>query len=132
MDRRAFYTGCLHDIGHYFWLNSRKSVLYADEIMREVPDFIRIWADKWDGGLLQNGKRPDVYDGKVFAVPAKGPWTALVWWDNSIDKRGASNSGFYVFGFEWEERTAALAFAQEKWPSVAQRQRQPLVLQEAP
>lgn len=129
MEKRAFYTGCLGVYGHYFWLTPHKSVLYSSEIMRAVPDFIECWAKMWDGGLLKNGKRPDVYDGKVFAVPAKGPWTALVWWDNSIDTRGASNSSFYVSGFEWEERDAALTFAMEKWPEVVKRQRQPLSLQ---
>jgi hypothetical protein len=129
METCAFYAGTLGDIGHYFWLTPRKSVLYRGEIMSAIPDFIQSWADMWDSGLLKNGKRPDVYDGKVFAIPAKGPWIAFVWWDNSIDKRGGSNSAFYVSGFEWEDRDAALTFAMEKWPEVVKRQRQPLVLQ---
>jgi hypothetical protein len=125
--RRAFYSGCLDVVGHYFWLTRRQSLLYPGEIMRAVPDFIPSWAEIWDGGLLKNGKRPDVYDGNVYAVPAKG-WLAFAWWDNSIDRRGASNSGFYVAGFEWKQREAALAFAMMQWPEVVARQRQPLAL----
>lgn len=129
MIRRAYYTGTLGTHGHYFWVSPHKSHLYAREIMADIPDFIECWAKMWDGGLLKNGKRPGKYDGKVFAVPAKGPWTAFVWWDNSIDERGGSNSAFYVSGFEWQDRDAALAFAMEKWPEVVKRQRQPLSLQ---
>lgn len=127
--KRAYYSGTLGRHGHYFWVSPHKSHLYASEIMAENPDFISSWAKIWDGGLLGNGKRVDRYDGKVFAVPAKGPWIAFVWWDNSIDERPGSNSGFYVFGYEWEEREAALAFAMEQWPEVVKRQKQPLVLQ---
>lgn len=129
MEQRAFYTGTMGQPGHYFWITPRKSHLYTREIMADVPDFIECWAKMWDGGLLKNGKRPDRYDGKVFAVPAKGPWTAFVWWDKSDDARNGSNSAFYVSGFEWADRAAALAFAMEKWPQVITRQRHPLSLQ---
>lgn len=129
MVRRAFYSGCLGRLGHYFWLDSQHCCLHESEIMLAIPDFISVWARQWDGGLLKNSRRPDRYDGKVYAVPAKGPWLALVWWDNSVDGRGGSNSGFYVSGFEWEKRQAALEFAMERWPGVVKRQRQPLVLQ---
>lgn len=129
---RSYYTGTLGGHGHYFWQNAHASHLYAREIMHTVPDFIECWAKMWDGGLLKNGRRPDRYDGKVFAVPAKGPWIAFVWWDNSIDERPGSNSGFYVFGFDWEDRDKALAFAMGQWPEVVARQRQPLQLENAP
>ena len=129
MEKRAYYTGTLRQAGHYFWLDHHKSVLYASQIMEAIPDFIDIWATRWDGELLKNGKRPDRYDGKVWAIPAKGPWIAFVWWDNSIDKRNGSNSAFYVSGFEWEDRDAALEFAIGKWPEVVSRQHQPLILQ---
>lgn len=130
MKKRAFYTGTLGDHGHYFWINPYKNALYDEDIFKQIPDFIPSWAKLWDGGLLKNGKRLDRYDGKVWAIPAKGPWIAFVWWDNSIDKRPGSNSGFYVSGFEWNDRQAALDFAMKEWPAVIERQRQPLILQE--
>lgn len=129
MSARAFYTGCLRKSGHYFWINRHTSELYGTKIFHHIPDFISSWEKLWDGGLLKNGKHPDVYDGKVFAVPAKGPWIAFVWWDNSVDERSGSNSGFYVSGFEWSDRGTALAFAMQRWPEVVERQRHPLVLQ---
>lgn len=90
-----------------------------------------------DGGLLNNGKRSDVYDGKVFWTCGGRDlktdlWFAFYWWDRSIDRRGASNSGFYVHGFPWPEAEAAFAFACSQWPQVITRQRQPLVLQGSP
>ncbi|ODM71693.1 hypothetical protein [Bradyrhizobium elkanii] len=94
-----------------------------------------------DGGLLKNGRHPDVPDGRVW-------WTcggredlvyAFFWWDRSVDRRGACNSGFYVRGFQPERLApetakvnAGLAFdyACEIFPSVVSRQRYPLVLQQ--
>ena len=126
MEKRAFYTGCLGGKGHYFWLNNWQHEYDTEDIMKAVPDFIRCWAEIWDGGLLKNSKTLDVYTGRVFAVPAKGPWTALIWWDRSVDTRPGSNSGFYVSGFEWSQKHEALVFAQLKWPQVWQRQQHPL------
>lgn len=56
-------------------------------------------------------------------------WLAFFWWDRSIDKRGASNSGFYVRGFEHTDRQAALDYAGTVFPDVVSRQKHPLVLQ---
>ncbi len=149
--KRAFYTGCLNRHGHYFWQDSRSNgMLYGSEILRTFPDFPDAWVTRWDGELLKNGRHTDVYDGKVWSTFAKvtprvpvayvdpppmtmiTPWHAFIWWDNSIDKRPGSNSGFYVSGFEWPERDAAFEFAKEQWPDVVARQHFPLILQEAP
>lgn len=59
-------------------------------------------------------------------------WHAFIWWDRSDDQRGASNSGFYVRGFPYEEREPAFDFACAAWPKVVARQRHPLVLQPWP
>lgn len=128
MEKRAFYSGTLRETGHYFWLSEHKCVLYDCDILEAIPNFIPAWAKIWDGGLLQNSQTPDIYNGTVIAVPAKGPWIAFAWWDRSIDSRGASNSGFYVSGFEWADRAEAFKFAMEKWPDVVERQKHPLVL----
>jgi hypothetical protein len=83
-----------------------------------------------DGGLLKNGKRPDVYDGKVYwTVGGLSLWYAFFWWDRSGDTRRASNSGFYVRGFGWPETTAAFEYACSQFPRIVARQHHPLVLQ---
>jgi hypothetical protein len=94
-----------------------------------------------DGGLLKNGKRPDIDDGKVFWTCGGRCefWYAFFWWDNSGDRRPGSNSGFYVRGFapplltpETARANASLAFryACETYPWVIERQHHPLVLQQ--
>ena len=124
LGKRALYFGCWDRVGHFLHDENGRSV-WAD---REpgLPWTLALM----DAGLLNNGRRPDVYDGKVF-------WTcgglalryAYFWWDNSVDNRGASNSGFYVRGFGWPEAQAAFAYACEKFPHVIARQKTPLVLQ---
>ena len=83
-----------------------------------------------DGGLLKNGGHADVYDGRVFWTCGGNPlWIAFFWWDNSGDKRGASNSGFYVQGFEPADRQAAFDYASSIFPQVITRQKHQLALQ---
>ncbi len=84
-----------------------------------------------DAGLLKNGKRPDVCDGKVFwTCGGTTLWYAFFWWDRSVDRRGACNSGFYVRGFGWPEAQAAFDYACAEFPNVVARQRHPLILQD--
>ena len=84
-----------------------------------------------DTGLLKNGKRPDMIDGKVFWTcgGAKAFWYAFYWWDRSIDSRHGSNSGFYVLGFGWPETSAAFAYACSQFPHIVARQKAALELQ---
>lgn len=84
-----------------------------------------------DTGLLLNGNRRDVCDGKVFwtAGGRNTFWYAFYWWDRSGDSRAGSNSGLYVEGFGWPEADAAFEFACSQYPEVMARQRVPLTLQ---
>lgn len=132
----ALYFGCLDEVGHYLF----------------SPPNTKIWdpppACPWtlslmDSGLLNNRKVPDVPDGRVHWMCGGRTvfWFAFVWWDRSVDSRGACNSGFYVRGFTppvitrasvEEASKPAFTFACEQWPEVVSRQRYPLVLQELP
>jgi hypothetical protein len=121
----ALYFGCRgSDLGHYF--QSATETLWEPSRVHGFP-----WTlSHMDGGLLKNGKHSDIYDGKVFWTCGGRPlWLAFFWWDNSVDHRGASNSGFYVRGFDVASRQAALDYAGTIFPKVVARQRQPLVLQ---
>lgn len=124
MTARAVYFGCLGEVGHY---------LHHDDGTRTLNNSEFPW---WslgliDGGLLRNGKIADEQTGHVKWVcgGVPDPWHAFAWWDRSVDKRGASNSGFYVCGFGIHDRDAAFAFACSKWPEVIARQPSPLVLE---
>lgn len=124
-EKLALYFGCRDELGHY--LQTRQKTIWRTEEVPGLP-----WTlGAMDGGLLANGKRPDVCDGKVFWTCGGRAelWFAFFWWDRSIDKRGASNSGFYVRGFDFADREAAFAYAGTIFPKVILRQEVPLTLQ---
>ena len=135
----ALYFGCRDGLGHF--LHGMTGPRTSLDPTADVPGF------PWDiglldGGLLNNRKVPDRPDGRVQVICGGRPdfWFAFVWWDRSVDKRGASNSGFYV---RWpmpevtseaveEAAPEAFAFACSVWPRVVARQLHPLALQGLP
>jgi len=123
----ALYFGCWNQTGHYLHRPGGMTMRRAERPGLGLP-----WDDAlMDCGLLRNGKRPDAYDGRVFWTCGGLPafWFAFFWWDRSVDRRGASNSGFYVRGFGLAEIQEAFDYACGQFPHVVARQRQPLVLQ---
>jgi hypothetical protein len=124
--KRALYFGYAPGGGHFLQCPNKPLSLAPE---RDVPGF------PWnigllDCGLLKNGRHDDVYDGRVFWTCGGDPlWLAFVWWDRSGDKRGASNSGFYVQGFQLTDRQAAFDYASSIFPQVIARQTHPLVLE---
>ena len=123
----ALYFGCLEKTGHYL---HGPSGLCSIDAKRDVPG-IPWGIDIMDGKLLKNGKHEDDDTGRVFWTCAGKSelWFAFFWWDNSVDQRTGSNSGFYVRGFEFCDLKDAFQFACESWPSVVSRQRNKLELQ---
>lgn len=129
----ALYFGCWDCAGHYLHDADGRAIW-------DRPSWCHWGLGLMDGGLLKNGQHADIVDGRVW-------WTcggrndliyAFVWWDRSVDRRGACNSGFYVRGFAPEVLTPetananakpAFAYACEQYPDVVARQRHPLVLQ---
>lgn len=124
--KRALYFG--YGSGGHFLRGAGFGRTLAPET--DVPGFP--WSGALlDTGLLKNRDVPDCPDGRVHWVCGGTPlWLAFFWWDRSGDRRGASNSGFYVQGFHHAERQAALDFACSEWPDVVARQPHPLVLVE--
>lgn len=127
MTREAFYFGYVSQSGGHFLRRPDMRVIYEPA---DVPTFP--WSiGLLDTGLLKNGKRPDVIDGKVFWTLGGRPlWFAFFWWDRSGDQRGNSNSGFYVRGFEIGQEAEAFAYACQTFPKIVARQRVPLALVE--
>jgi hypothetical protein len=133
LEKTALYFGCWDRSGHY--LHDQ-----AGRTMWDCPAWCCWDLGLMDGGLLKNGRHPDIPDGRVW-------WTcggrddlayAFFWWDRSVDGRGACNSGFYVRGFQpqpitpdtaRENAKLAFSYACELYPQVVNRQRFPLVLQ---
>lgn len=130
MEKLALYFGCADQSGHFLHgLPRRGSTLNPGE-ETDMPWTI----GHLDTGLLANGKVPDEVTGRVYWTcgGVKSYWYAFFWWDRSGDKRGASNSGFYVRGFERNQVEAAFAFACSKWPKIVERQKKPLYLDNVP
>lgn len=127
LGKLALYFGCWDRPGHYLHRPGGYTLRGDERALLRLP-----WPDgMMDCTLLKNGKRPDVYDGKVFWTCGGDPsfWYAFYWWDRSVDSRGASNSGFYVRGFGWPEAQAAFDYACAQFPRVVSRQRHALILQ---
>lgn len=123
----SFYFGCWERSGHYL------HDVYGQHVWGDKRPIDLPWDDGlMDGGLLNNRKVPDIPDGRVHWTCGgdKAFWYAFVWWDRSIDGRGACNSGFYVRGFGWPEVQAAFNYACTQFPFVVKRQQYDLVLQE--
>lgn len=128
--RLALYFGYSRAPGGH-WLRGLPGP-HSDSLdpQRDIPGFP--WGPGlMDGGLLVNGKVQDLPDGRVWWTcgGVRVLWHAFCWWDRSGDSRPASNSGFYVRGFEIDDREAAFAYACAAWDAVVARQAHPLVLQ---
>ncbi len=124
MEKRAFYFGCIDHAGHYLHKVDGPRTLY------DMPPGMPWNLGHMDTGLLKNGNVPDHADGKVYWTCGgrDALWFAFFWWDNSVDRRGGSNSGFYVSGFASGQAQDAFNYACEAWPAVVKRQQHQLAL----
>jgi hypothetical protein len=99
---RAYYFGCrqLHVLGHYLFTPEMHSAWF------ELTDVLP-WHYKIDSGLCPGTKGPNGYtmpyltDPQVegaAALHVKDGWTAVAFWDRSVDTRSGSNSAFILEG----------------------------------
>lgn len=134
-NRIALYFGCIGRPGHGLHGADGRSV-YDRNRPADLP-----WtAGHMDAGLLVNGRREDIADGRVWWTcgGVAAMWFAFFWWDRSGDSRPNSNSGFYVRGFEPVVVTPssvrfaapdAFKYACGAFPQIVARQKFPLALQ---
>ena len=112
---RVYYFGCIEHAGHYMWLPGPSSE-YRGDFLRTNP-----WGYEIDGGLCPAGKE---VEGQAL-LHHKDGWTALSFWDRSVDHRGKCNSSFLAEGkHSFDEM---LAIAREHFPSVIARFKFPIV-----
>lgn len=116
----VFYFGCLGEKGHFFHAPRRTR---SDAYNLSQAAGAALGRSGLDGALCWNSPRSDCdrYDrrdeteGLAFRT-CHGGWTAVAFWDRSVDPRGACNSAFLVRG--------DLTFAQvirasrHAWPQV--------------
>ena len=116
-DVECWYFGCTTGPGHFFnGPGTITRVRAMEEMLTELFGY-------FDGKLLWNSPRNerdryggrDETEGRAF-ITHRGGWTALAFWDRSVDRRGACNSAFFVQG--------TLTFAQivrvarHRWPKI--------------
>ena len=104
------YYGCWDDVGHYLHRVSGMTIS-LQRVEKELP-----WGYHVDGGLApQNSGQ---IQGQA-SLHHKDGWTALSFWDRTVDKRPGSSSTFLAKGtYDFE---AMKKIAQENFPSIWQR-----------
>ncbi len=129
---RVFYYGCWGGVGHYLW-TPRGQFADEDRALPWAPHEIdpRLAGDPnlmnprmravgifvWDGNLEHQP------EGMVRVHHREG-WTAVGWWDRSLDRRFGSNAAFFVEATVDAEE--ALRAAREAFPAIFARIRYPL------
>lgn len=103
----VYYFGCFRREGHYLFPSGSRS--FVD--WKECP-----WGYSIDGGLLKDVSQN--HQG-LYVVDHKDGWTAVAFWDRSVDDRYGSNSAFLVH----EDTTAEIILeeARKQWPEVFDR-----------
>lgn len=111
---KTYYFGCIDQPGHYMF-SSPKS--YSLEDRRRTADFAYTnpWGTKIDGGLCSVGQQ---FEGWAN-LHHKDGWTALSFWDRSVDDRPGCNSNFLAEGdFSFDDM---LSLARIHFPEVVNR-----------
>ena len=114
----CFYFGCLESKGHFFHAPWRtRSDAYALEQAAMAAMGGLDTALCWNSPRSDRDRyeRRDEAEGLAFRT-CRGGWTAVAFWDRSVDRRGACNSAFLVKG----EVTFAqvIRAAKHAWPQV--------------
>lgn len=113
--KRTFYFGCWGRVGHSLHTPDGKSLSYS----HRLPPDQTPWDDVLDGGLPPRpGRHMEAPNGHA-ALHHKDGWTALAFWDNSVDTRGGSHSTFLFEGIY--DFDAALALARQQFPTIFAR-----------
>lgn len=116
---RVFYFGCIERSGHFFWSPGPRSDGHAENI---IP-----W-ERVDGilcpGATGDPDRPTWQMNRPqtqgeAALHHKDGWTALAFWDRSVDERGGCNSALFAEGTHTFKEMTALF--QEHFPQVWDR-----------
>jgi hypothetical protein len=106
MSTKLLYFGCIDQSGHYLWGDpQRRSFDFSD-----TP-----WDTQVDGGLCMQGGQPQ---GQAV-LHQKDGWTAIAFWDRSVDSRPGSNSAFLADKLLSFDEIVALS--KERFPAVWKR-----------
>lgn len=101
-----YYFGCIGRAGHFLHDGNGRTI---------YDNSLHPWGDGIDGDLLPKG---DQTEGKAI-VTHKDGWTALSFWDRSVDGRGNSHSDFLIKGTYGVNEM--LALSRERFPAIYKR-----------
>jgi hypothetical protein len=116
---KVFYFGCHRQAGHYMFNQQLRSA-YPEEPPWSV-----------DRGEVDAKLSPHESDCKSHhycrckqdegkaVIHHKSGWTAMAFWDRSVDSRGGCNSAFFVEGTH--NFAEMLAIVKEKFPTIMTR-----------
>lgn len=129
----VYYFGCWEESGHYLWRAEGRSA-------RREESKVLPWS-QLDGTLPPADRRPMRREGDYpevdreapqghAALHHKGGWTAIAFWDRSVDRRPGSSSTFLIRGIHtWED---AVRIAKAVYPRTWARYGFPIVLAQTP
>jgi hypothetical protein len=111
---RRFYGGCIGRVGHYLWdVHGRRP---REQYGPKAP----IPWEHWDGSLQPAHTQAEGQAVIHYKREVGGPiWTAISFWDRTVDSRGNSSSNFFFDShLSFDD---ALADAREHWPRIFER-----------
>ncbi len=128
-DPEMYYFGCWNSVGHYL----------RDDLGNDKHHAIKL---PWLGEEIDNGLCPgtrdvmgdipnrDQHEGHArltYAIKDEVEWTALAFWDRSVDRRCNSNSVFIACGhYPFEEM---IALSKKRFPKIWERFKFDVVLE---
>lgn len=118
-----FYNGCWGNVGHYLFSEDGSSKLAAIGPFKRgeldcclCPGYAPLGASY---AVRKASERPRAQVEGEAKLTHRDGWTALAFWDRSVDKRGNSNSCFVIEGTHTFEEMIELARA--RFPRVMER-----------
>lgn len=87
----VYYFGCWDDTGHYLFDKNGNTVRTNVEHLSPLP-LVLTPRGGLDGGFAPQGKLK--HRESIALIHQVHGWAVLAFWDNSVDRRPASNSAF--------------------------------------
>jgi hypothetical protein len=117
---RYFYFGCINDVGHYLIDLNGTQLRYVEaaipwDCIDSVlcPGMIK-WREHW----IEASNGPGQVEG-LASLHHKDGWTALSFWDRSVDDRYGSNSNFFInVELDWDDM---IEECKATWPNIWKR-----------
>jgi hypothetical protein len=104
---KVYYFGCFDDVGHHLHDSDGCTISDRNATPWSWPEV--------DGSLAPEGEQFQ----SLALLHKKEGWTAIAFWDRTLDTRGNSNSAFFAEGdFTFEEM---LELAKKYFPAQVKR-----------